>query len=318
LANTLAGGPVISAPPAVNPTNFGFHIRDLSTGPRASAAPDPGIHTYIDVPLSGAYSTMEWCAVNSLRFGGDPRFAVGQVSGQDANVALTLSQTAPNTGTRKRVIGSLEMVNQVNSNVDAFGYAFWNFSRFQGRACVSVSCVNGTNALKYLSVEGVDPLFSGNLGFMANPNGLGVLPQCTTVGGGVIVACETLPFTHIVDGTYPIWSKYRAIYDASDPTNIAAAMIGTYAQEIAANPPNPANPGSGILTDFVPVKNLRAFRSHYGQVVRTNGMGFSGNNGFKAGVPETGGDAGGLVLTIQSELDFIADTGGDQQINLKQ
>ena len=132
------------------------------------------------------------------------------------------------------------------------------------------------------------------------------------------MSCPQLPFTHIVDGSYPIWSIQRAIYDASDPTNLATTIIGTYAQEIAANPPNPANPLSGILTDFVPVKNLATFRSHYGEVVRDTGLGFTGNNGFIPGIPETGGDMGGLVLTIQSELDFIADTGGNQQINLKQ
>jgi hypothetical protein len=316
LAITLAGGPAISTPPAVNATNFGFHIRDISTAPGASAAADPGIRTYIREPLSGTYNTMEWCGPNSWRIAGDIRFAVGQVSGQDANVAANpLSQTAPNTGTRKRVIGSGEMVSSVNNNVDGFGYTFWNFSSFNGKACTTVSCVNGTNALKYLSVEGVEPLFSGS---SANPNGVGVLPQCTT-SGGVIVSCPQLPFTHIVDGTYPIWSKYRAIYDATDPTNIAATLIGTYAQEIAADPPNnPPNPGSGILTDFVPVKNMAAFRSHYAQVVRSSGVAFSANNGFKLGVPETGGDAGGLVMTIESELDFIADTGGNQQVNFKQ
>ena len=315
LAITLAGGSAISIPPAVNATNFGFHIRDLSTAAGASAAPDPGIHTFVREPLSGTYNTMEWCGPNSWRIAGDIRFAPGEVSGQDANVAANpLLQTAPNTGTRKRVIGSGEMVAQVNNNVDGFGYSFWNFSSFQGKDCTSSSCVNGTNALKYLSVEGVEPLYDGP---SANPNGAGVLPQCTT-SGGVIVSCPQLPFTHIVDGSYPVWSKYRAIYDASDPTNIAATLIGTYAQEIAANPANGANPGSGILTDFVPVKNLQAFRSHYAQVVRTSGVAFSPNNGFKLGVPETGGDAGGLVMTIQSELDFIADTGGNQQVNFKQ
>jgi len=315
LAIALSGGSTTSVPPAVNALNTGFHIRDFSTAPGASAAADPGLHTFIREPLSGTYNTMEWCVPDSARFAGDFAFGVGRMTGQDSNVAANpLSQTAPNTGTRKRVIGSGEMVAQVNNNADGFGYTFWNFSSFQGKACTSISCVNGTNALKYLNVDGVDPLFNGA---SANPNGIGVLPQCTT-SGGVIVSCPQLPFTHIVDGTYPVWSKYRAIYDASDPTNLAAVLIGHYAQEVAANPPNPANPGSGILTDFVPVNNLATFRSHYAQVIRTGGGGTVGNNGFKTGIPETGGDAGGMVLTIQSEIDFLADTGGNQQVNLKQ
>jgi hypothetical protein len=315
LANILGGGSTTSVPPAVNALNTGFHVRDISTAAGASAAADPGLHTFIREPLSGTYNTMEFCVPNSLRFAGEPLFGIGRITGQDSNVAANpLSQTAPNTGTRKRVIGSGEMVAQVNNNADGFGYTFWNFSSFQGKACTSTSCVNATNALKYLNVEGVDPLFSGS---SANPNGPGVLPQCTT-SGGVIVSCPQLPFTHVVDGTYVVWSKYRVLYDATDPTIIAVPLVNTYAQEVAANPPNAANPGSGILTDFVPVKNLATFRSHYGEVVRDSGLGFTGNNGFIGGIPETGGDMGGLVLTIQSELDFIADTGGNQQINLKQ
>src|SRR5215813_8017218 len=315
LAIALTGGSTTSLPPAVNTLNTGFHIRDFSTAKGASGAADPGLHAFIREPLSGTYNTIEWCVPNSVRFGGDFAFGVGRMTGQDSNVAANpLSQTAPNTGTRKRVIGSGEMVAQVNNNVDGFGYTFWNFSSFQGKACTSSSCVNGVNALKYLSVEGVEPLFSGS---SANPDGVGVFPQCTT-SGGVIVSCPQLPFTHIVDGTYPVWSKYRAIYDATDPTNIAGALIGTYVQEIAANPPNGGFPGSGILTDLVPLKNMQAFRSHYAQVVRTSGVAFGPNNGFKLGVPETGGDAGGLVMTIQSELDFIADTGGNQQVGFKQ
>jgi hypothetical protein len=315
LAIALGGGSTTSIPPAVNGLNTGFHIRDFSTAPGASAAADPGLHTFIREPLSGTYNTMEWCVPNSARFAGDFAFGVGRVTGQESNVAANpLNQTAPNTGTRKRVIGSGEMVAQVNNNADGFGYTFWNFSSFNGKACTGVSCVNGTNAIKYLSVDGVEPLFSGA---SANPSGVGVPPQCTT-SGGVIVSCPQLPFTHVADGTYPVWSKYRAIYDGSDATNLAPILIGTYAQEIAANPPNAANPGSGILTDFVPVKNLAVFRSHYAQVIRTSGGGTVGNNGFKTGIPETGGDAGGMVLTIQSELDFLADTGGNQQVNLKQ
>ena len=50
------------------------------------------------------------------------------------------------------------------------------------------------------------------------------------------------------------------------------------------------------------------------------------NNGFIPGVRETGGDMGGAVLTISSEIDYISDTAaagecggtGCQQVNLQQ
>jgi hypothetical protein len=100
------------------------------------------------------------------------------------------------------------------------------------------------------------------------------------------------------------------MYDGGDPTNLATAMV-TYAQRAS-------DPTLGIFTDMVPAPLMQVFRSHYGQVVRDSGIAYGPNNGFKLNVPETGGDAGGAILTIQSELDFITDTGGNQQVDLKQ
>ena len=161
--------------------------------------------------------------------------------------------------------------------------------------------------------------FYGGVGAFLHSAEQGIAGQ-TMLGGGVGRYFKNTSRTtfYVLGGVSWQNTHYHQAVAPIPTQNIAAALIGTYAQEIAANPPNAANPGSGILTDFVPVKNLAAFRSHYGQVVRDSGLGFTGNNGFRPGIPETGGDMGGLVLTIQSELDFIADTGGNQQINLKQ
>jgi hypothetical protein len=62
---------------------------------------------------------------------------------------------------------------------------------------------------------------------------------------------------------------------------------------------------------------MQTFHSHYAQVVTDAGVAYTGNNGFKTGVPETGGDMGGAVLTIQSELDFLNDF-NNQQIQQQQ
>jgi hypothetical protein len=211
---------------------------------------------------------------------------------------------AANGATRGRVIGTSEMVSTVNNIADSLGYAFWGFSNFQGKAAGA-----GGN-LKYLTVDGVDPLYSGPA---SNPGGAGSLPQCTLSGGTIGVgSCPVLTFPNIVNGGYQMWSVLRMVYDPTDPTVYALAMLH-YAQAAAAI----------TLSDFVPAKtpagatNLQVFRSHFNQVVVTsNSDDQAPNNGLKSGVPETGGDMGGQVLTNQSELDYITDTGGLQQTNL--
>ena len=48
---------------------------------------------------------------------------------------------------------------------------------------------------------------------------------------------------------------------------------------------------------------MQVFRSHYNQsVVTSTGDDMGPNNGYKTDVPETGGDMGGAVLTVQSQL----------------
>lgn len=283
------------------------HIRDLGYTP---GLPDVPFHVFIREPLSGTYNTMEFTIPMAREIEGDS-FSPGTVNGQEAGVTPSntsctttpcavesgnpLWHVASNGSTRGRVVGSGEMITTVNATADSLGYSFWGFSSFQGKA-----------NLKYLTVDGVDPLYSGP---SANPNGAGVLPGCATTGN-YATSCPVIPFTNIINGTYPIWSKYRLMWDpATASTNIAATVV-SYAQKAS-------QPGVGVITDFLPAGNMQTFRSHYTQVVRDNGTAYTGNNGFKSGIPETGGDMGGAVLTIQSELDFINDTGG-QQISQQQ
>ena len=58
---------------------------------------------------------------------------------------------------------------------------------------------------------------------------------------------------------------------------------------------------------------MTVFRSHFNQIVITSTSDdFGPNNGFKVvnsqTVGESGGDMGGAILTIQSELDYLNDT----------
>jgi hypothetical protein len=285
------------------------HTRDLTYTP---GLPDVPFHVFIREPLSGTYNTMEFSIPMAREIEGDS-FAPGVVNGQEVGVTPSntscattpcavesgnpLWHIASNGSTRGRVVGTGEMVKTVNLTADSLGYAFWGFSTYQGMT-----------HLKYLLVDGVDPLYSGP---SANPGGAGVLPGCTVNGGGYATSCPVVPFTNIINGTYPVWSKYRLMWDPlTYSTNIAATMV-SYAQKAS-------DPSVGVITDFLPAGAMQTFHSHYTQVVRDNGAAYGPNNGFKSGIPETGGDMGGAVLTIQSELDFINDTGGNQQVNQQQ
>ena len=264
------------------------------------------LNVFIREPLSGTYNTMEWSIPMSLEMELS-QFLVGTVRGQETGVvpSNTNCTTVPCTvnsgnplyqinaygGYRARAIGTGEMITAVANQADSIGYSFWGYSNFAGKQ----------NSIKYLTVDGVDPLYSGP---SANPGGAGYLPQA--VSGSY----PNLTFPNVVNGSYPIWSKYRLIWDPFTASTNVAQWV-TYFAQLASDP------STGLLTDFVPAQYLQVFHSHYPQVVSDSGVAFSGNNGFKTGVPETGGDMGGAVLTVQSELDFINDT-NNQQVGLIQ
>jgi hypothetical protein len=300
------------------------HIRDINN--LVLGEPDNPIHTFIREDLSGAYNVTEWSVVDTWENGEDPKFTPGIVYGQDKHINLALPpcgvkpctvesanplwhifpQCGPAGGgihaTRGRVIGTNEMTTTVDSTADGLGYALWSYSNFQNHTTLGPA-----GHLKYLAVDSVDPLYAApNL----NPNGVGVLPNCTVNAAGQATNCPLLKFPNISNGTYAIWNKLRLIYDSGDPTNIAMAMVN-YSRQAS-------DPVTGVITDLVPQPFMLTFHSHYGQVVRDSGIAYGPNNGYKAFVPETGGDQGGLVFTIQSELDWINDTGGLQQVDFKQ
>jgi hypothetical protein len=281
------------------------HVRDLSS--TGTGAADAALHVWVREALSGTYNTMEFNVPNTNSIAGEYAQGPGRVTGQDAgintaNTACAGVQTPSgcpaesgnplwhvvnaNGSSRGRVIGSGEMISTANTVADSLGYSFWGFSSFS---------TSKAGNLKYLTVDGADPLYSS---INPNPNGTGVLPQCPAT------PC-ILPFDNIKNGGYPIWSKYRGVYDYTDPLNLAPNLVAG-AQTASTT----------LYSDFVPDGALNVFRSHFAQVVTTAGGAYPGYNGLKSGVPELGGDMGGQVLTKQSEVDFIADTGGNQQVNL--
>jgi ABC-type phosphate transport system substrate-binding protein len=282
-------------------------ISDIYAAPSGSGDTAVPIHVYQREPLSGTFNTMEFCVPLARELYNEysgPGVVGAETGVNPANTSCAGAQpcsvesgnpfwhitTSPGLAgaTRGRVVGTGEMVKTVNLNADSLGYAFWSFANFNG----------DNTALRYLTVDGVDPFYASS---SANPVGVGQLPQCTSFGPPP--SCPILPFPNIVNGSYPIWSFQRMIYDYTDtlltPLGYPPVIL-SYVHLIATNK----------VTDFTDATEMGVFRSHFYQIVDDASDSEFPNNGFKNDVPETGGDMGGLVLTVQSELDYITDTTG--------
>lgn len=248
--------------------------------PTNGAAQDP-VHTYIREPLSGTYNTTEYTnpeATAELPFtNGLPSGQTAASGGQELNVSSnplnepvggSADPGAPANSGRIRAIGTGELVKAVNGDTtDALGYAFWSAGNFSGK----------TN-LRYLTVDGADPL------------------QDSYTGGSV--TSPTVTFRNIINGGYPLWSILRVV-EPQSPTTVETQIIGSAIS--AANG-----------TDFVPASLLRVFRSYHVTPYTIGGVS-NGNNG----TPANGGDVGGAVFSINNDQDYFTDFGGDLT-NLRQ
>jgi hypothetical protein len=273
---------------------------------------------------------------------GDPMFIntgnVGKACGQGLRLRAI--------GTGQEVPAALGSSNKGGSIVsDGLGYAFWSYGNF-APAVVAGSCtiVGGqyttcTNLGHYLTVDDIDPLFAtagGALDAAPNPNGAYNLPQCNFASLATGQDCFKIPFTHILDGTYPLWSLLRTV-SFQNKTTLSATPPGVinvaaYAQNEAAI--------NDRTSDFVPFLNtlvntgtftapiwtgnlnFGVFRSHYFQSAinpdnghdscPTNFVGVSlvgGTSGSATCLIDAGGDVGGSVYTVQSDVDFNSDFG---------
>src|SRR5262249_29506589 len=153
---------------------------------------------------------------------------------QNANAFPTVSCSNPlsfclgaNCALRTRVIGTGQMVSTGNNNLlaNTLGYAFWSLGTFGNKLNI-----------KYLTVEGADPLFPSFSthtgvfpGGVAGQGTLALLPapaagQCGGYfngdGGATITnfGCNayTLPtFDGVLNGNYRLWNEIRASYFGS-------------------------------------------------------------------------------------------------------
>ncbi|MGA8153941.1 MAG: hypothetical protein WB952_23520 [Terriglobales bacterium] len=228
-----------------------------------SGLPSIGAHVFLREPTSGTYTTTEFTIPRTVEIASTQELNVNPAINNPTNIAYASG------GTRQRVIGSGEMVSTVGAVPDSLGYAFWSTTSF----------AKVLSTTKYLTVDGVDPLFSTYL--LSN----GVFPNCVAPCPGLIT------FPNIANGSYPAWNILRVI--TASPVPKAVATLITQSQSQVAN----------VTPDFLPLASLQVFRSHYTQ------SGKGGTNGLITGHSESGGDVGGAVFTIQSDLDYYADTG---------
>lgn len=246
------------------------YTRDLS--PTAGLPTQP-LNIILRDPLSGTFNVLEFCIPRSTEVGSTQELGVNPTAAGGNPLDLTNA----GGGWRKRAASSSEMVSQVgnNSNGNVLGYTFWSTGNFS-------SVVGNT---RYLTVDGVDPLFPSYAG--------GDFPTCTAPCPGIVT------FTNILNGSYPIWSIYRAVTSPKAPAGVAALITEAQSQ------------ASTTVPDFVPISQMQVFRSHYTL------SGKPGSNGLAAGTHESGGDVGGAVFPVQADLDFFTDT-GKELVNFRQ
>jgi len=193
------------------------------------------------------------------------------------------------------------LVSAVNANANAIGYAFWGFSTFNPSKYTHI---------KYLALDGVDPLFA---------NYSGVTPTCT--GTAPSITCSTsVTFPNIQGGNYRSWSLLRMLI----PSNVTYS--GSFYQTFIQDAQDQA---ASKIADFVPFLvstaggaingNLKVFRSHY--ALTSVGIGASPLNGTNQSpigpypaYYEQGGDMAGAVFQVQNDIDYSADNGAGVQL----
>jgi hypothetical protein len=286
------------------------------------------LHVVVREPVSGTYNTFEFQGVHTRDgHGGDytQEYGFGPTpSGcfvppspatfvppttACANPANAVgAQGSTYGGFRTRAIGTGEMVNAVSSsnNPNSIGYAFFGLGTFGGKP-----------NLKYLALDGVDPIYPS----YSTTNG--AFPTCTGFFNTTpAFSCTSaLPsFDNVKTGSYRIWSTIRAVIYQSYTNPSSGPSVPALIQ--AAQ-----DQAHSTIPDIVPsvycanaacsstVDGFPAFRSHYGisGIQANNG----GNPGYCAGDQtgptciEEGGDMAGVPFLDIQDKDFFNLTGNE-------
>ncbi len=252
--------------------------------------------TLVREPLSGTYNTFEFSVPNSSQFHktqDDFFCSGGAVYSQTMDIASSTGGVAG--AVRKRVIGTSQMVSELETPAgDSLGYFFW-----------SAANANGATNVKYLTVNGVDPLLDsygacltcgpGNTPLTFGP---GVLPQAG--GTGTTPPLTAVTFKNLNAGDYPAWSALRLI---GRPGSIPVANIISGLAGI-----NPTQ------HDYISPANLKVWHAHFpiygivgGQADGPTLNPATPGDLCSGGATEVGGDAGGANLPKQVNADYCHD-----------
>ncbi len=240
-------------------------------------------------------------------------------------------------GTGQEVPDSVALNNVgVEQVEDGIGYTFWSYG--------NIAKVTDTVG-HYLTVDSIDPLFDtpGGYGYgstVERNDGLTAwnLPQCNLSS---LPCSTTIPFTHMYDGKYPLWSLLRVVTIANG--GAATTLTPPYVLDLVAYDQIEVANSTRNTADFVPFLtslantgtltapvwtgnlNLGVFRAHFkatgDPIVQNNGHEacagvftgvalLGGESGKAACLVDTGNDVGGTVMTVQEDVDFTHDFAG--------
>jgi len=206
---------------------------------------------------------------------------------------------------------------------DRIGYFFWgygNISPLAGTGCtstlgsslpvsVSVACTANPSA-HYLLLDGVDPLYASRFD---NPQGPLNPPTCNFSS----LPCPTIPFTHIIDGSYGAWTIVRMLVDPTVTTIPSSSGLGELYSFMEST-------SYKDFSDFLPFAQLDVFRIHKGAPWGQLGVpadGYFPVNGtmctpssptysYNYTGQDMGSDAGGAIWTITADQDYAFDYQG--------
>lgn len=321
--------PIVFVAKASGPLSGVTNVTDAQLhtvfGGSSCTGPDLGgsagsIDAWLREPLSGTMNTTEATVFRYPDFSG-----VSQEQGVDPSVDNPLNQACGAGGTRKRGVGTGDVIKGLKANTnDGVTYAFFSYG--------NVGTLADNASFRYLQLNGVDPIFhkyvsvaSGTALDPGQPNtSVGQIPSAADTPCGNFPCSENaiwsggfsavspfavnghgLSFPTLRAGRYKAWSILRLV---SDGTALSIAKTIASASQVFA---------AAVTPDYVPVVSntsladpgLLLLRSHYQQKdsAGTN-IGNAPYNETTSAVTigghtypaanEAGGDMGGCIMHL--------------------
>jgi hypothetical protein len=235
-------------------------------------------------PLSGTFNTFEYSVPNGTQYHASQEYGNCNSSGTVGSNPMAINSGNGVFGTavqRVRAIGTGNVTKFLQAaTTPTMGYFFW-----------SAGNAKPLNNVKYLKVNGIDPILDTATAYN------GVLPGTGATGDPGLAH---VGFAGLNAGNYPIWSALRLV---GPPGNAGVASMLTALNTI-----------SSTQHDYVVPSNLNVWHSHFflnGQSIPNpaNGPTVGSTVLCNAGLPESGGDAGGTNMLIINNAHFCQDYG---------